>query len=48
MHNSVCSLYHLRLLGNDDLNNGYIGVTSNLSKRKYNHINTPVNSVTKK
>lgn len=47
MDNNICSLYHFRLLGNEDLNAGYIGVTSNMSKRKYKHIATPVNSVTK-
>lgn len=48
MNSNTCSLYHFRLIGNKDLNDGYIGVTSNISKRKYKHINTPVNLVTRK
>lgn len=47
MNNKICYLYHFRLIGNTDLSDGYIGVASDISKRKYKHINTPVNSITK-
>ena len=47
MSEDCCVLYHMRLVGNVDLNDGYIGVCSDLSKRKYKHFDTPVNHITK-
>lgn len=40
-------LYHIREKGNTNLNEGYIGVCEDRSKRLYRHKNDPVNDKTK-
>lgn len=39
-------LYHMHLKDHEDTSDGYIGVTSNLAKRKWRHLNDPVNDKT--
>lgn len=40
-------LYHFRIKGNSNLDEGYVGVTSDTSKRRWKHYNEPVNGKVK-